>query len=102
MPQNLPVGTQCLVDAAAVQQAIDQVAQAIGQQLADSDPVMMCVMQGGLIFAGHLLVRLDFSLTVDYVHVSRYGAATTGDALVWHRMPNIDPVSYTHLRAHET
>lgn len=58
--------------------ALDALARDITARLADRKPLVITVMNGGLIFAGQLLPRLAFPLAVSYVHVRRYGKETTG------------------------
>ena len=41
-----------------VEAAIDRVAQQINEQLHDTNPIVFCVMNGGLIFSGKLLTKL--------------------------------------------
>ena len=67
-------------DAAAVQGAIRRMAGEITRALGQQNPVVLVVMHGGIYFAGQILPLLDFPLSVDYVHVTRYGDATTGGA----------------------
>ena len=73
----------CLYDAQAVEQAFDRLAAAINDRLAGSDPLVLCVMQGGLIPGGLLLPRLEFPLQMDYIHATRYGGGTRGGELHW-------------------
>src|SRR5258708_38775413 len=40
-------------------------------------------MGGSIFFAGHLLPQLRFPIEFDYIHVSRYGNATSGGRIVW-------------------
>ncbi len=77
----------CLYDRAAVEAALGKMAQAINRDMADSDAVVICVMNGGLVASGLLLPRLDFPLYLDYMHASRYRGRTTGDDLHW----KVDP-----------
>lgn len=62
---------------------LDDMAAQINQQFAGSDPVILCIMNGGLITAGMLLPRLTFSFRLDYLHATRYRENTRGDALNW-------------------
>lgn len=80
---------ECLADEAAVRQAISAVAAAITRDLRDLDPVLLCVMKGGLVFAGQLLTQLRFPLLFDYVHATRYGNETSGGELTWRVAPAI-------------
>ena len=54
-----------------VEAAMDRLAIDIHQELHDQNPVLLCVMIGGLVLLGNLLPRLDFPLEVDYVHATR-------------------------------
>ncbi len=75
--------------AESVAAAVSRVASAIGEQLCDRNPLLLCVMNGGVPFAGHLMTQLRFPLDFDYVHVSRYGQETSGGAIAWLRLPSI-------------
>jgi len=73
----------CLFSEAQVESALDNMAAAIQQQLADTNPVVVCLMNGGVVPFGKLLTRLQFPLQVDYVHATRYGARLKGGELEW-------------------
>lgn len=70
-----------------VMAAVRRVADEITEQLRDSNPVLLCVMSGGVPFAGHLMTLLQFPLDFDYLHVTRYGQDTAGGALSWRAAP---------------
>jgi len=74
---------QCLYDEQQVELAITGLAESISQVLQDKDPVILCVMNGGLVLTGKLLTQLNFPLTVDYIHATRYRKQTRGGALQW-------------------
>ena len=65
-------------------------AEAITTRLADTNPLVYTVMNGGLIFAGRLLPRLPFPLEVAYLHATRYGHAIQGTLLDWRVRPTQD------------
>lgn len=79
-----------LVGEAEVTAAIGRMAVELTARLRDADPVVFCVMNGGLIFAGQLLTRLVFPLEVAYVHATRYGHETSGSSLNWIVRPQLD------------
>lgn len=66
-----------------VEAALDEMAANIARLLGDSDPLILCVINGGIIATGKLLPRLDFPLTLDSVHASRYRNATSGSDIHW-------------------
>lgn len=81
---------QCLVTQEAMEEALDRLALEITDRLAGTDPLVLCVMTGGLSAGGLLLPRLNFQLRVSYVHVSRYHGTTRGGGLEWHYRPTED------------
>lgn len=89
-PLQLLAQSERIHSAEAVQSAITRLAQEITQTLGDQQPVVMCVMGGGLVFAGQLLTALNFPLELDYVHASRYQNSTVGNTLHWQSMPKLD------------
>lgn len=80
---------ECLFDQAAIDAALDRMADRITQLIGDSNPVVLCVMTGGIIPAGQLLPRLQFPLELDYIHATRYGKQTRGGDLQWVHRPGI-------------
>lgn len=78
----------CLFTANEVEAALDRMAINIHKELQDQNPVLVCVMVGGLVLMGNLLPRLDFPLEVDYVHATRYRGDTTGGEIYWKVKPS--------------
>ena len=66
-----------------VDAALNRMAAQINQALADKDPLIYCVMNGGLVPAGMLLPRLTFPFRLDYLHATRYREKTAGEDLQW-------------------
>ncbi len=73
----------CLYTQSQVEQAIATMAVNICQTFAESNPLILTVMNGGLVFAGQLLTKLDFPLQLDYVHLTRYREQTVGESIEW-------------------
>lgn len=72
-----------------VEVALDRMAREITAQLADSNPILLCVMNGGLVVTGLLAVRLQFPLQLDYMHLSRYRGATSGGEIEYKALPTL-------------
>jgi len=70
-----------------VQAAIRRLAGEIERALKDRYPLVLVVMGGAVVFAGQLLPLLRMPLDVDYIHVTRYGAAITGGGIEWRVEP---------------
>jgi hypoxanthine phosphoribosyltransferase len=77
----------CLFDNKAVDAAIVRMAEKITRDLAGSDPLLLCVMNGGLILTGRLAPLLDFPLQIDYLHATRYRDEVRGGELNWLSYP---------------
>jgi len=73
---------ECLYTRAQIDDAIDEMADKIAAVMKDKDPVVIAVMNGGLIPSGLLLPKLDFPLQVDYLHATRY-KNNVGGELRW-------------------
>ena len=73
--------------AETVAAAVTRLAGEITEKLGDTNPLLLCVMSGGVPFAGHLMTQLLFPLEFDYLHVTRYGQDTSGGALSWRSAP---------------
>lgn len=80
----------CLVSAARINDALDVMARKMTSDLAGKNPILCCVMNGGLYLTGQLLPRLNFPMEVDYIHATRYREKTSGDELQWRARPQKD------------
>ena len=78
-----PSVAECLFDRLAIDTLLDTQAALLNARYGASRPLVLCVMTGALVYAGHLLPRLSFALDLDYVHASRYGDARSGGQLDW-------------------
>lgn len=74
---------KCLHSQSRVEEALKKMAGLIHEDLQDEDPIVLCVLIGGVVLTGKLLTLIDFPLQVDYVHASRYGENTVGSQLKW-------------------
>ena len=74
----------------SIEQALDKLAREITEQLDQTMPVVLSVMNGGLVMAGQLLTRLAFPLEQGYLHATRYRGELTGSAdLQWQALPSV-------------
>ena len=67
--------------------AITRVAEEITAVMSEENPLLLCVMNGGVPFASDLMMQLKFPLDFDYMHVSRYGSDLEGGTLSWRSVP---------------
>jgi hypoxanthine phosphoribosyltransferase len=73
----------CLHDATEVSHALDKVAAEITARHRTTNPLVLCVMNGGLVVTGCLLPRLQLPLEYGYLHATRYRGETSGGELHW-------------------
>lgn len=88
---------RCLIQKPQIEAALDEMAAAIERDLSHANPVVLCVLIGGIIPTSSLLTRLKFPLQVDYIHATRYGDATKGTHIEWIARPTVDLTNRTVL-----
>jgi len=69
---------------------VARMAHEINERLRDRNPLVLAVMRGSVMFAGHLLPQLRFPIQFDYLDVTRYGAATVGGQITWRMSPGTE------------
>lgn len=74
----LPPGARCVFAAATVDAAVDRVAVELALRLWDARPIVVCLMNGGLLFTADLVRRFHFDLELDYMHLARYEYTSGG------------------------
>lgn len=75
MSEAARTGLECLFPAPAVDAAVDRVAVAMSLELWDSNPLLVCLMNGALPFTADLMRRFYFPVELDYMHLTRYPSA---------------------------
>ena len=85
--KHILASAEIIYSAETVTAAVSRVAVEITEKLGETNPLLLCVMSGGVPFAGQLMTQLHFPLEFDYMHVTRYGQDTTGGALSWRSAP---------------
>ncbi len=88
--QHVRRTAQCLVSPDDVELAIEKMAVEISDKIGHKNPVLLCVMSGGVVVFGKLLTKLDFPLSIDYLHATRYRGEITGDDVQWKAKPLTD------------
>ena len=78
--------------------ALDRMAAGIEATLEGTLPVVLVILTGGIVPAGHLLTRLRLPLEIDYLHATRYRGETAGaDTIDWLCEPRIPLAGRTVL-----
>ncbi|WP_199097905.1 hypoxanthine-guanine phosphoribosyltransferase [Dyella sp. ASV21] len=86
-----------LFDRSALESVIADMGRHIDAALDGERAVFLTVMNGALIFAGHLALSIRTDVEFDYVHATRYRGATSGSELHWLREPAADLAGRTVL-----
>jgi hypoxanthine phosphoribosyltransferase len=64
---------------ADIQTAVRRVAEAINADLAETNPLFICVLNGAFMFAGDLMKTVNFPCEITFIKLSSYdGLYTTG------------------------
>jgi hypoxanthine phosphoribosyltransferase len=79
---------ELIYDTAHIDTAIDKLAQRLTERLAGASPLVLCVMQGGLMFTGKIMPMLPLDADFDYIHATRYRNTTQGCELEWKAYPH--------------
>ena len=62
-----------------IQAAVRQVGEAINRDLADKNPLFICVLNGAFMFAGDLMKTVSVPCEITFIKLSSYdGTDTTG------------------------
>lgn len=77
-----------LVSAAEIDEAISRLAEKISLRFAGDVPLLMCIMNGGLMLTGRLMSELSIFAQLDYMQTSRYRDGTVGGTLNWRVKPD--------------
>lgn len=77
----------CLYNEQQIEEAIRTMGNAITADMADTNPLVFSVMNGGLVITGKLLTHLHFPLEASYVHATRYRDQLSGGRLEWKVRP---------------
>ncbi len=85
---HIQTTAELIYSEAEVETALDDMANAINKRLAETNPLVLCVLNGGIVAAGKLLTRLTMPLTLDSIHASRYQNKTSGGTIKWILKPS--------------
>ena len=88
--------SECLIDSGRINAAYDHLAAQLNLHYAGLNPLILVVMNGGLIPAGQLLTRLSFFHRMDYLHATRYRDNAASNDLVWKMRPTA-PIAGEHI-----
>lgn len=82
--------SECLITEARIAAAYDKLAATLNLHYATMNPIILVVLNGGLIPAGQLLTRLAFAHRMDYIHATRYRNNEGTNDLTWKAKADLD------------
>ncbi len=80
---------ECLYSNADLSTQLDRIAAEITACLQETHPIVLCVLNGGIIPTSELVMRLNFPLEMDSIKASRYQGATRGGDIQWMLEPGL-------------
>ena len=81
--------SECLISSIEVAAAYERLAAQLNLHYAGLNPIVMVVMNGGLIPAGQLLTHLTFYHRMHYIHATRYRDNEGTSDLDWKFKPDV-------------
>ena len=85
----IPAGAELIHTRHDIEFALDEMAKALNRDLKGQKLIVLAVMTGGLVPAGHLITRLEIDLELDYIHATRYRGETKGRDVQWLVEPRV-------------
>jgi hypoxanthine phosphoribosyltransferase len=82
--------SECLISSIEVAAAYERLAAQLNLHYVGLNPIVMVVMNGGLIPAGQLLTHLTFYHRMHYIHASRYRDNQGTNELDWKFKPDVN------------
>ncbi|WP_131668908.1 hypoxanthine-guanine phosphoribosyltransferase [Psychrobacter pygoscelis] len=82
--------SECLISSIEVAAAYERLAAQLNLHYAGLNPIVMVVMNGGLIPAGQLLTQLTFYHRMHYIHATRYRDNQGTNELTWNYRPDVE------------
>lgn len=82
--------SECLNSSIEVKSAYERLAASVNLHYAGQNPIVMVVMNGGLIPAGQLLTQFTFFHRMYYIHATRYRNNQGTSELEWKFKPDVN------------
>jgi hypoxanthine phosphoribosyltransferase len=80
--------SRILVTAEEIAAAIRHLAEVLDKRFDGQVPVVICIMNGGMMLTAQLMSRVKIHACLDYLQTSRYRGNTRGGELTWRIKPS--------------
>lgn len=87
--------SRILISESELKAAIAVMAGKVRDKMLDKHPIVVCCMNGGMLFTAETVQHFDFPMQMDYVHATRYRNELSGGQLHWLKLHTIDPSDRT-------
>lgn len=87
--ENVLRHSECLISENEINAAYNRLAAELNLHYANLNPIVLVVMNGGLIPAGQLFTKFTFFHRMSYLHATRYQNNQGTSELVWKNKPSI-------------
>ncbi|TDJ32885.1 MAG: hypoxanthine-guanine phosphoribosyltransferase [Gammaproteobacteria bacterium] len=85
----IPATAELIYSRQDIERTLDRLAETLNREFAGQKPIVLVVMIGGMVTAGHLITRFEFDLELDYIHATRYRGGTRGQDVQWLAQPRL-------------
>ena len=79
-----------LASQSEVEKSLHALVEILNDHYYDKNPIVVCLMNGGLFFTSQLCQLLRFPLRIDYMHATRYRDKMSGEDLQWVKSPQFN------------
>ncbi|MCK4311867.1 MAG: hypoxanthine phosphoribosyltransferase [Candidatus Cloacimonetes bacterium] len=73
---------EVLLDEQTIQNKVMELGKKISEDYKDKNPVMVCILKGGVIFLTNLIKNISIPLELDFMSLSSYGDTTKSSGVV--------------------
>lgn len=74
--------SEVLLDEQTIQNKVMELGKKISEDYKDKNPVMVCILKGGVIFLTDLIKNISIPLELDFMSLSSYGDTTKSSGVV--------------------
>ena len=85
--QTIKDNAELVYSASQIKTAVEKIGFQLAARITGKNPILLCVMNGGLTLSADLMRRMDCDIRFDYLQVARYRDKTTGGSLHWLKEP---------------
>ena len=71
-----------LITKEEIREAVRELGKKITQDYAGKQPVLLCILKGGVVFFTDLMREIDLPVTCEFMAISSYGSATKSTGVV--------------------